>query len=65
MEAVIGHVMPDSPAAKAGIQDGDRIVKLNGKSNPPGKTSGMKEIESAGRPMHLTVDRAASASILW
>ena len=34
MQAVIGHVMPDSPAAKAGIQDGDRIVKLGAKENP-------------------------------
>src|SRR5579863_8704502 len=34
MEAVIGHVMPDSAAAKAGIQDGDRIVKMDGKVNP-------------------------------
>src|SRR3954447_19771401 len=32
--AVIGHVMPESPAAKAGIQTGDRIVRLNGKDNP-------------------------------
>ena len=34
MQADIGHVMPDSPAAKAGIQDGDRIVKFDGKNNP-------------------------------
>src|ERR1700704_2578110 len=31
MQAVIGHVVPGYPAAKAGIQDNDRIVKLNGK----------------------------------
>jgi len=34
MEVVIGHVLQGSAAAKAGIQDGDRIVNLNGKSNP-------------------------------
>src|SRR6266571_2087616 len=27
LQAVIGHVMTDSPAAKAGIQDNDRIVR--------------------------------------
>ncbi len=57
MEAVIGHVMPDSPAAKAGIQDGDRIVRLEARRIPPGKTVEMKEIASAYRPMHLTIER--------
>ena len=50
MEAVIGHVMPDSPAAKAGITDGDRIVKLDGKLNPTWEDVVLKEIASAYRP---------------
>ncbi len=58
MEAVIGHVMPDSAAAKAGIQDGDRIVRLDGKANPTWDTVEMKEIASAFRPMHVTIERA-------
>src|ERR1700735_174206 len=58
MEVVIGHVLQGSPAAKAGVQDGDRIINLNGKSNPNWEDVGMKEIESAGRPMYITVDRA-------
>lgn len=57
MEVVIGHVLSGSPAAKAGIQDGDRIVNLNGKSNPNWEDVGMTEVESAGRPMYITVDR--------
>jgi regulator of sigma E protease len=57
MLAVIGHVMPDSPAAKAGIQDGDRIARLNGKQNPTWEDVGLKEVESAYKPMHLTVER--------
>jgi regulator of sigma E protease len=57
MEVVIGHVLPGSPAAKAGVQDGDRIINLNGKSNPDWEDVGMTEIESSGRPMYITVDR--------
>src|SRR6266511_3404269 len=34
LHATIGHVTPGTPAAKAGIQDGDVIVGLDGKSNP-------------------------------
>jgi len=57
MEAVIGHVVADSPAAKAGIQDGDRIVRLERTTNPTWDTIEMKEIASAYRPMHLTIER--------
>src|SRR5450432_2823114 len=57
MQATIGHVVPGSPAAKAGLQDGDRIVKLEGKNNPNLEDVELKEITSADRPMHLTIDR--------
>jgi len=57
LQAVIGHVIPDSPAAKAGIEDGDRIVGLDGKKNPTWEDIGLKEVTSAYRPMHLVVDR--------
>ncbi len=57
MDAVIGHVMPDSAAAKAGIQDGDRIVALDGRPHPNWDDIGMREVTSAYRPMLLTVER--------
>jgi regulator of sigma E protease len=57
MQAIIGHVMPDSPAAKAGIQDGDRIVRLDGKQNPNWEDVGLKEVQSAYQPIAHTIDR--------
>src|SRR6185369_6882555 len=57
MEPVIGHVAADSPAAKAGLQDGDHIVKLDGKVNPTWEDVIMKEAEGAYRPMFLTIER--------
>jgi len=57
LKAIIGHVMPDSPAAKAGVQDGDHIVGLDGKKNPTWEDIGLKEVTSAYRPMHITVER--------
>jgi regulator of sigma E protease len=56
-DAEIGHVMADSPAAKAGIQDGDRIVKLDGKNNPTWEDVWQKEATGAFRAIHVTVDR--------
>lgn len=54
--AVVGHVTADSPAAKAGIQAGDKIVRLDGKDNPDWEDIVTKEIES-GKPMNVTIER--------
>jgi regulator of sigma E protease len=56
-QAVIGHVAADSPAAKAGLQDGDRIVKLDDKSNPTWEDVDLKQISSANQPLFLTIER--------
>jgi regulator of sigma E protease len=56
--AIVGHVAPDSPAAKAGVQVGDKIVRLDGKDNPEWEDIVTKEIESAERPMTVTIERA-------
>jgi regulator of sigma E protease len=57
MRAVIGHVTPDSPAAKGGLEDGDRIVKLDGKNNPTWEDVDLKQIAGANQPMFLTIER--------
>ena len=55
--AVIGAVAPNTPAARAGLQEGDRIVKLGKQHNPTWDDIILKEIESASRPMDLTILR--------
>ena len=55
--ALIGHVMANSPAAKAGIQAGDKIVRLNGKDNPDWEDILTTEISGVGRPMTVGIDR--------
>ena len=49
--------MPDSPAAKAGIQAGDKIIRLNGKDNPDWEDIITTEIASVARPMTVSVER--------
>ena len=57
MQAVIGHVVPDSPAARAGLADGDRIVKLDSKNHPTWEDVDLKLIASGKEPMFLTILR--------
>jgi regulator of sigma E protease len=55
--AVIGWVLPDTPAAKAGIQIGDRIARLDGIQNPTWKQVDPKEALSPNQPLDVTIER--------
>jgi regulator of sigma E protease len=56
--AVIGWVWPDTPAAKAGIQVGDRIARIDGIENPTWEQVDPKEALSPNQPIDVTIDRA-------
>ena len=53
----IGHVEADSPAGRAGIREGDRIVEIDGREDPSWEDILIKEIASAGKPLPLTIER--------
>src|ERR1700751_163515 len=55
--AVIGWVLPETPAAKAGIQIGDRIARLDGIENPTWKQVDPKEALSPNQPLNVTLAR--------
>jgi regulator of sigma E protease len=51
--------MEDTPAAKAGIQPGDRIVRINGVQNPTWEQVLPKEVLSPNQPMSVEVQRGS------
>jgi regulator of sigma E protease len=55
--AAIGHVQPDSPAAQAGIKEGDVIAQFNGKDNPSWEDIMLAEVAGAGQTMTGLVER--------
>jgi len=55
--AVVGHVVADSPAAKAGIVAGDKIVKMDGEVNPGWEDIGPREAERVDQPIAVTIER--------
>jgi len=55
--AVIGWVLPDTPAAKAGIQPGDRVVRIDGIENPTWEQVIPKVALSANQPLDLVIER--------
>jgi regulator of sigma E protease len=57
--AIVGHVVTDSPAAKAGVLVGDKIVKIDGSVNPDWEDIFTKEIEEVDRPVAVTVQRGS------
>lgn len=54
---VIGTVMDDSAAMEAGLQDGDRIVKINGESIHLYREVSLASMMNYGEPIEITYER--------
>jgi regulator of sigma E protease len=54
---VIGWVVKDSAAAKAGLQIGDRITRIEDVTNPTWKQVDLKEALNPGQPLDVAVER--------
>jgi regulator of sigma E protease len=57
--AVIGWVVQDTPAAKAGILAGDRIVRIDGIENPTWEQVIPREALNPNQPLEVTLQRGS------
>ena len=57
--AVVGWVDKDSPAQKAGIQPGDRIVRVDGVQNPTWEQVEMKQLISSNQPLPFAAEHGS------
>jgi regulator of sigma E protease len=57
VSGLIGYVAPDSAAAKAGVQIGDRIIRIDGKNYPNWEDISLKEGTNANRTLDLEIER--------
>ena len=55
--ATVGYVKPGSPAARAGLQEGDVLVQLEDKQDPTWEDVALREVVSANRLLPLLVER--------
>ena len=54
---IVGAVAPDSPAARAQLQIGDRIVSVNGRETPSWEALDIAVMPKAGRELTFAIDR--------
>jgi regulator of sigma E protease len=59
---VVGYVIPDSAAAKAGIQEGDRIVRVDRIENPNWHDIQLREIDDTNATMSLGFEHQGKRS---
>jgi len=55
--AVVGWVNPNTPAEKAGIQKGDKIVRVDGIENPNWEQVQVKDALSPNQPLKFAIER--------
>ncbi len=55
--AVVGWVLENSPAAKAGIEQGDRIVRIDGQQNPNWEDVLLKVAVTSKGPLDVAIQR--------
>ncbi len=55
--AVVGWVNPNTPADKAGIQKGDKIVRVDGIENPNWEQVDVKDALSPNQPLKFAIER--------
>jgi regulator of sigma E protease len=55
--AVVGWVLENSPAAKAGVEQGDRIVRIEGQQNPTWEDVLLKVAIDTKGPMDIAIQR--------
>jgi len=56
-DPIVGYVVPDGAAAKAGIREGDQVVQFDNTVDPNWEDIVLKEIASARKPMDIWVVR--------
>ncbi len=66
LKAVVDEVHPQTPAAEAGLQPGDRIVAVDGRDTPTAEAVRMALLEALveHRPVTLTVERGGVRTTL-
>ncbi len=60
--AVIGWVVENSPAAKAGVEQGDRIVRIDGEQDPTWEDVMLKVMISPKQPVDVAIQRGTQVS---
>jgi regulator of sigma E protease len=60
----VGYVAPGGAAEKAGIREGDRVVQINGKSNPTWEDIALLEVTSASKPMEVAIVRGGERLVI-
>jgi regulator of sigma E protease len=55
--AVVGYITPDSPAAQAGIREGDRIIRIDNQQNPTWEDVEFKVLLNPRQPLSIAVQR--------